>query len=99
AVRRARQIEERIRAGIGLLGTAGNRPLEAFRFANKAMALQRRHSEIVRARAKDPAVSLTDAERLVAEQGPPAWRPFQLAFILLNLPALSDPLHPERAAG
>ena len=99
AVRRARQIEERIRAGIGLLGTAGNKPLEAFRFANKAMALQRRHSEIVRARAKDPALSLADAELLVAEQGPPAWRPFQLAFILLNLPALSAPEHPERAAG
>jgi hypothetical protein len=24
------------------------------------------------------------------------WRPFQLAFILLNIPALFDPLHPDR---
>jgi hypothetical protein len=24
------------------------------------------------------------------------WRPFQLAFILLNIPALADPLHPDR---
>ncbi|MBA3531989.1 MAG: helicase [Ardenticatenales bacterium] len=24
------------------------------------------------------------------------WRPFQLAFILLNIPALVDPLHPDR---
>lgn len=24
------------------------------------------------------------------------WRPFQLAFILLNLPALANPLHPDR---
>ena len=27
-----------------------------------------------------------------------SWRPFQLAFVLLNLPALTDPAHPERAA-
>ncbi len=26
-----------------------------------------------------------------------SWRPFQLAFILLNLPALADPHHPERS--
>ncbi len=25
-----------------------------------------------------------------------SWRPFQLAFILLNLPALTDPAHPDR---
>ncbi len=24
------------------------------------------------------------------------WRPFQIAFILLNIPALTDPLHPDR---
>ena len=26
----------------------------------------------------------------------PGWRPFQLAFILLNLPGVTDPSHPER---
>ena len=64
------------------------------------MALQRRHSEIVRARAKDPdlVAGRTPSSRWT-EQGPPAWRPFQLAFVLLNLPALTDPRHPERAAG
>ena len=98
-ISRARRIEARIRAGIDLLGTPGNASLEAFRFANKAMALQRRHSEIVRARAKDQSLSLADAERQVAERGESAWRPFQLAFVLLNLPALTDPRHTERAAG
>ena len=28
-----------------------------------------------------------------------SWRPFQLAFVLLNLPSLADPTHPERADG
>ena len=27
-----------------------------------------------------------------------SWRPFQLAFVLLNLPSLTDTGHPERAA-
>ena len=26
-----------------------------------------------------------------------SWRPFQLAFVLLNLPALAEPTHPERS--
>jgi hypothetical protein len=99
AISRARKIADRVRAGIGLLGTPGNAPLEAFRFTNKAMALQRQHSEIVRARAKDPSLSLADAQRQVEEQGQPTWRPFQLAFVLLNLPALTDPRDQERAAG
>jgi hypothetical protein len=98
AVSRAERIAQRIRAGIEVLATPGNAPLEAFRFANRAMALQRRHSEIVRARARDPNLSLEDAQRQAADQGTPAWRPFQLAFVLLNLPALTDPRSPERAA-
>ena len=42
-----------------------------------------------------------EAEEQVAARGDEAasWRPFQLAFILLNLPALTDPAHPERRSG
>lgn len=103
AVFRARIAHQRIQAGIDLL-TDPQSPrhaeaLQAFRFANEAMARQRRHTEIAR-RRRDPSVSYADAERDVRALGVRAasWWPFQLAFILLNLPAITDPDHPERAA-
>ena len=39
------------------------------------------------------------ARRGARRRRPRRWRPFQLAFVLLNLPSLTDPAHPERAAG
>jgi hypothetical protein len=99
AVRRAALIADRVRAGIDLLATSDNSPLEAFRFANRAMAFQRRHSDIVRLRTSNPVLSFEEAAHRVDEDGPPAWRPFQLAFVLLNLPALTDPANPERQVG
>ena len=103
AVHTARQVAERIRAGIALLtdpAVPGHADaLAAFRFANRAMALQRRHTEIARLR-EEHGLSYAEAEARVAARGPAAasWRPFQLAFVLLNLPPLTDPAHPERAA-
>ena len=101
AVFRARRVAERIRAGITLLtdpAAPGHADaLRAFRFANRAMAAQRRHTEIARLR-QDPSIGYVEAERRVRERGPAAasWRPFQLAFILLNLPSIADVDHPER---
>ena len=70
---------------------------EAFRFANQAMALQRVRSETARARLADPesvaggrCSSATTFRRLRS------WRPFQLAFVLLCLPGLTDPEHAGR---
>ncbi|WP_306369525.1 DISARM system helicase DrmA [Nocardiopsis sp. CC223A] len=103
AVFKARTAAERIRAGIRLLTDPAHphhaQALRAFRFANRAMADQRRHSEIARLR-EDPEVSFAQAREQVLARGAAAasWRPFQLAFVLLNLPAITDPDHPERAA-
>ncbi len=68
---------------------------EAFRFANQAMALQRVHSEVTRTRMSDPSSEL---EQLLQRLDVPAqrsWRPFQLAFVLLCLPGLTNPRHPD----
>ncbi len=46
--------------------------------------------------ARPTAVSLSDAIEQVDVPKNRSWRPFQLALVLLNLPSLADPCHPER---
>jgi hypothetical protein len=65
-----------------------------------------RLQEAIQILATDPDVRLAFcfANRAIALQArwarpdqPLTWRSFQLAFILLNIPALADPLHADRA--
>jgi hypothetical protein len=96
ALAAARQAADRIERGIQLLAE-DETALAAFRFANWAMYLQRIHTMAAEARTRDAHMSLDDALAAVDEPRNHSWRPFQLAFVLLNLPALADPAHPERA--
>ena len=57
---------------------------------------QRLHTLVGIARREDPKLTLRDAEDQVATKPNWSWRPFQLAFVLVNLPSLADPTHPER---
>ncbi len=98
ALAAARRAAERIEAGIEVL-QKDEAALAAFRFANQAMYLQRVHTLAAEARTRDTTVTLDDALDAVTKPGNHSWRPFQLAFVLLNLPALADPTHPDRADG
>jgi hypothetical protein len=88
-VAQARVTLGRIRAGIASL--AAPDVAEAFRFANHAMWQQRVHTLAGEARRRDSALKLHAAVEASDEPANRSWRPFQLAFALLNLPALADP--------
>ena len=66
--------------------------LKAFRFANAVMAQQRIHSIFALSRRRGEKVEVSDFD--VRKNR--SWRPFQLAFVLLALPALADPMHGDR---
>jgi len=80
-IQRARVAADRIQRGIDLLGDGTC--LEAFRLANKTMA------EAARRR-----LGVMQGKR--PEDVQPAWRPFQLAFLLMNLPGIAELGHPDR---
>lgn len=71
-----------------------------FRFMNEVMRDQRIHTQISALRGSDPALSYQDARQRVADgeqREPSSWHPFQLAFILMQLPALTDPTSQARS--
>lgn len=91
AMDRCNLILERLREGVDVL-EADDRALAAFRFANQAMASQRIHSIYALAKRRGDEVTL-DAFNIRKNR---SWRPFQLAFMLLSIPALADPTHRDR---
>ena len=81
-VKRASRASDRIQAGIDLLAEPD--VLEAFRIANRTMAASGRRRRALE-QGKRPH-----------EVPPPTWRPFQLAYILMNLRGIAEPTHIER---
>lgn len=80
-VARSRQAHARMRSTLDLLADDGQVHLRtAFSLAMKAMALQMRQ-----------------AAKLRGDENPaPAWRPFQLGFLLVAIPSTVDAGHPDR---
>ena len=99
ALEQARNVADRLERAIDMLRDNGV-AREAFRFANQAMALQRVRSELVPGQARRPGRGRWP--RCCGELDVPrnrSWRPFQLAFVLLCLPGLTDPAHPDARRG
>lgn len=91
AMDRCKEILIRLQQGIDTL-KHNEKALTAFRFANRAMATQRIRSlyALDKRRGKDVTVEQYNEEKNRS------WRPFQLAFLLLSIPSLADPRHPDR---
>lgn len=86
---------ERIREGIGLL-VNDEIAFEAFCFMNRCMILQRNISNYAKKHGSGVECSFKD---YVDPRNPDnnfGWRPFQIAFILMNLSAIVDPHHKDR---
>lgn len=91
ALDRCQAIQMRLQQGIDTLKNDG-KALAAFRFANKAMAIQRVRSQYALEVRRGRSVTV-DQFDLPKNR---SWRPFQLAFLLLSIPSLADPAHPDR---
>lgn len=91
----------RISKGIELLRTQ-ERIRNAFALANQAMYLQQAHYELASSKVrswlwKDGKLQLTEAYKEPNYSNKAAaWRPFQLAFLLMNLESISNPGSSER---
>ncbi len=96
-----RECLKRMRDGIGLI-SEDSESASAFRLMNEAMLMQQVHYEIASQRTR-PWVNKSGRLELKTDFEPPSyddpsrkWRPFQLAFILMNLKSLADPHCDER---
>lgn len=95
AVKNCRRALERVKAGVSLIES---NPLaeEAFRFANRAMWQQRIHSIFAR-KVRKKELTVEDGVTSLDVPKNRSWRLFQMAFVLLNLPSLTDLHHPDRS--
>jgi hypothetical protein len=93
ALGRCKSTLERLRSGMKVLLSSA-KAVEAFRFANLAMARQRVRGIYALRRRRKEDIALEDVD--VRKNR--SWRPFQLAFLLLSIPSLADPRHADRTS-
>ena len=96
---RCRECLRRMRSGLDLL-TADPIVMRAFRLANHAMLLQQLHYNLPLRTWNDINRNEIDTVNWPELDNPPkglgSWRPFQIAFILMNLGSIAKPEDRER---
>ncbi|MEU0100690.1 DISARM system helicase DrmA [Streptomyces sp. NPDC006267] len=99
AVGDARRVQRQLADGLEFL-LGDEEALRCFRFMNRVMADQRVQSQVAERRASAPEEGIDEArEAILADKKERAhsWRTFQLAFVLMQLPLLSDPAAEKRS--
>jgi hypothetical protein len=91
SLEKCKEILKRLREGVETLGS-DPKALKAFQFANEAMAIQRVRSMFSLAVRRKENKTLEDFNKSANR----SWRPFQLAFLLLSIPSLANPMHKDR---
>ena len=94
-IQKCKDALNRIRSGIQLLV---DDPLafDAFCFMNRAMILQRNIMNFSKKYGSGIECSFRDFVDPRNPENDFGWRPFQIAFILMNLRSIVDPMHEER---
>lgn len=92
---RCQRMRERIKEGIDVIEN-DSRAEEAFRFSNRAMWLQRIRSTYAR-RVRKKEMAPEEGLGGIDVSDNRSWHLFQIAFILLNLPSVTDLHHPDRS--
>ena len=94
-IEKCRTALNRIREGIDLL-KRDDIAFDAFCFMNRVMLLQRNIMNYSRAYGSGKDCTFADYTDYGNPENDFGWRPFQIAFILMNLNAIVDPVHRDR---
>ena len=92
---KCRKALSRIREGIALI-SSDDIAWDAFCFMNRVMLLQRNIMSFSRKHATNPECNLGDFVDPRKPENDFGWRPFQIAFILMNLNGIVNPQHEDR---
>ncbi|HIV58341.1 MAG TPA: DISARM system helicase DrmA, partial [Candidatus Stackebrandtia faecavium] len=97
AVKEAKKVSDQLAEGLEFL-LSDAEALRCFRFMNTVMAQQRVHTQVAMLRTSRPQLSIDEARAEVLDSDyPHSWRVFQLAFVLMQLPSLTDPAAQNRS--
>lgn len=95
AVDKCAEALRRIREGIDLISN-DDISFDAFCFMNRCMILQRNISNYAKKHGAGVECNFKEFVDPKNRNNSFGWRPFQIAFILMNLSAIVDPLHQDR---